>query len=206
MYRREERKVMHRKCALDNEVHHVLCIGNSITIHPPYKPVGWPYNHGMAASAPENDYCHVLERLLKEHNNQSIVTPINIAVWEEDFTLDLDVLLREACEGKDIIVIRLGENVKDEEGFRNALNQLIAYSHKYTEKIVLTGQFWPSETKEMAVIKCANKYHLMYVPIDWIWKLYRDECTPKGVSSPFVLEHPNDYGMNLIAKAIYHAL
>ena len=205
-YRREERKVMLRKCTLDSQAHHVLCIGNSITIHPPYEPVGWLFNHGMAASAPQNDYCHVLESRLKELNSQSTVTPINIAVWEQDFTLDLDELLRDVCKGKDIIVIRLGENVKDEEGFGNALDQLIAYCRQYTEKIVLTGQFWRSEIKEQAVIRCADKYALPYMPIDWIWELYREESTPKDGVSPFVQEHPNDFGMNLIAKAIYHAL
>ena len=205
-YRADERKVMQRKYTLDSQAHHVLCIGNSITIHPPYEPIGWPYNHGMAASAPQNDYCHVLESRLKELNSQSTVTPVNIAVWEQNFALDLDELLRDVCKGKDIIVIRLGENVRDEEGFENALNQLVTYCLQYTEKIVLTGQFWHNEIKEKAVIKCANKHALTYVPIGWIWELYREKSTPKDGVNPFVQEHPNDYGMNLIAQTIYHAL
>ncbi len=205
-YHKVAKAVMRQKCGLDRNEHHVLCIGNSITIHPPCKAVQWSFNHGMAASCPENDYCHVLEQRLRQLNISSTVTPINIAVWEENFSLDLDELLHSICRGKDIIIIRIGENVKDVQNFECALSHLITYVRQYTGTIILTGQFWPNELKEKAVVVNAQKYNLPYVPLDWIWELYRDECTPSNGESPFVCEHPNDYGMKLIADAIYNVL
>ena len=47
----------------DSDEHHVLCLGNSITRHTPYDAVNWYSDHGMAASKPENDYCHILRSI-----------------------------------------------------------------------------------------------------------------------------------------------
>ena len=57
------------------------------------------------------------------------------------------------------------------------------------------------------------------MPIDWIWNLYREECSPKEgdtlydvngkpytIKGQFILTHPNDKGMELIAKSIYSIL
>ena len=83
-----------RQCTLDNREYHILCIGNSITIHSPFEEVHWYSNHGMAASKPDNDYCHILEEKIKKHNAKSTVSPINIATWEKDFSIDLNLMLK----------------------------------------------------------------------------------------------------------------
>lgn len=208
-----------QKCSLDSAEYDVLCIGNSITRHSPYRKINWYSDHGMAASSPEDDYCHRLEGKLKELNRNSTVTGINVSHWERDFNIDKDSLLQEYCTGKDIIIVRLGENVTDTEHFKEALSQLIVYCKKYTDKIVLTGQYWTNEKKESAIISNARIHNIRYVPLDWIYELYREECSPRvgdiiqdvegndyRIEGDFLLSHPNDNGMELIAHTIYNSL
>lgn len=205
----------------ENVPHHVLCIGNSITRHTPYDAVNWYSDQGMAASKPEKDYCHVLQSLMRQQNQETTVTPVNIADWERDFSTDLSIKLSAYCKGKDIIVIRLGENVpaENEGGFSAALSGLIEFCKQYTDKIIITGEYWPSQKKEQAVKDNADKYGLPYVNIDWIWNEHREECSPKEgdtiydtdgnpyqIVGNFILTHPNDKGMEYIAKAIYEKI
>ena len=158
---------------------------------------------------------------MRQHNRKTTVTPVNIADWERNPSLSLDSLLRDKCQGKDIIVIRIGENVQPDgvANFEKNLAALIDYCKGFTGKIVLTGEYWPHVQKELAIVRNAHKYGLRYVPIDWIWNLYRVECSPKEgdtlydvngkpytIKGQFILTHPNDKGMELIAKSIYSIL
>lgn len=205
----------------DRKEHKVLCLGNSITRHSPYDAVNWYSDHGMAASRPENDYCHVLQSLMRKDNPETTVSPCNIADWERDFTLSLDEVVGPYIKDKDIVVIRLGENVpvENEPLFGGALSKLIEYCQQYTDRIVLTGQYWPSDRKEKAVKENAEKYGLPYVRLNWIWYEHQEECCPKegdiiydiqGKPYPivgnFIITHPNDKGMEYIAKAIYEKI
>lgn len=215
-----EKYVRQKNNNLDSLPHNVLCLGNSITLHTPLDEVNWYSSHGMAASKPDSDYCHRLEHMLKKYNSMSTVTPVNIASWERDFSINLDSLLKEHCENKDIIVIRIGENVTENvNDFSEALSKLILYCKQYTDKIILTGQYWESSIKELAIINNANRYNLTYVPLSWIWSLYRTECSPRegdilydtkgepySVKGDFINTHPNDKGMELIAVAIFNSL
>ena len=205
---------------LDSLPHNVLCIGNSITFHASLDEVNWYSSHGMAASKPDSDYCHRLEHMLKKYNPSSSVTPVNIVSWERDFSINLDSLLKEYCENKDIIVIRLGENVTGNIcDFQEALSKLILYCKQYTNNIILTGQYWESSIKELAIINNAICFDLKYVPLSWIWNLYRIECSPREgdvlyntngelyfVKGNFINTHPNDRGMELIATSIFNSL
>lgn len=216
-----EMMVQQRTCHLDSLPHNVLCIGNSITLHQPLGDINWYSCHGMAASKPEFDYCHILEKMMRQHNPKTTVTPVNLASWENDFSISIDSLLKDKCKGKDIIIIRIGENVQsnDVPKYADALSKLIEYCQQYTQHIVITGQYWPEHRKELAVVQNAQHYHLTYVPISWIWNLYQKECSPKEgdilynmegqpykIVGNFITTHPNDNGMELIAKSIYNSL
>ncbi len=216
-----EAMVMQSTNNLDTLPHNVLCIGNSMTIHQPLNDVNWYSRQGMAATKPEFDYCHILEKLMRKHNPKTTVTPIGLGDWERNFSINIDSLLKDICQGKDIIVIRIGENVKgpDIPRFADELSKLIDYCSHYTKKIILAGQYWPLQSKEMAVIKNARDHHLKYVPLYWIWNLYQAECCPKEgdiiydtigkpyrIKGNFIITHPNNKGMELIATAIYNYL
>ena len=43
----------------------VMFVGNSITLHGVLPSIGWNNEWGMAASAKENDYVHIIEKKVK---------------------------------------------------------------------------------------------------------------------------------------------
>ena len=212
---------LQQQSRLDSRPHNVLCIGNSITLHRPSDKVNWHSCCGMAASKPEYDYCHMLEKMMRQHNSKTTVTPVNIAAWERNFELSFDSLLREPCKGKDIIVIRLSENVRksDIDKFRESLPRLVEYCLEQTPNVVITGTYWANRQKEQVILECAQRYNLRYVPLGWIWRLHREECCPKvgdtlyntegkpyQIEGKFIITHPNDRGMEMIARSIYNIL
>ncbi|WP_195408039.1 hypothetical protein [Bacteroides congonensis] len=51
------------------------------------------------------DYCHQLQSMLRQYNDSSTVTPLNIAYWEQNLTCDIDSLIGAQCLDKDLIII-----------------------------------------------------------------------------------------------------
>ena len=196
--------------------YNVLCLGNSITRHDYAESVEWYSDWGMAASKPENDYCHVLESLLNEKHPGSTVTPLNIAAWERSLSDDIDGFIGEHAEGKDIIVVRLGENVTAERAFGPALQKLVSYCVTHAKYVLITGTFWKSEVKEAAIEETARLYDIPYYPLS---QLDVPENHPKvgdtfqdihggsyRISKDFIITHPNDKGMREIAEIIYNGI
>lgn len=195
----------------------VVCLGNSITRHGRLADIEWYSDWGMAASKEENDYCHVLQRKLRKYNGESTVVPLNIAAFERDPACDLDSLLGNVCDGADIIVIRLGENVQHVGDFKDNLQRLIDKCKNYTPDIVITGRFWTNGTIEKALLNAASDNGLHFVPLSWISEmmdaypkngdtLYDVDGKPYVVTKDFILTHPNDEGMRAIANALFNAI
>lgn len=205
--------------SVDTLSHHILCLGNSITCMGPNDAVGWKGHWGMAASKKENDYVHLLEARLKSYNPHSSVSFKNIVEWELNPQLALDSLLAEVLDGKDIIIFRFGDNVKDEKLFSQGLQRMIDYCRQYTSNIIITGCFWKRIHTESVLISAARTNHLKYVPLFWIGETYGDStyCTGdevfydvdgnpyKGEHPAFKL-HPNDKGMHMIEETIIDAM
>ena len=204
---------------MDSLPHHVLCIGNSITYMNPSDAIGWKGKWGMAASREENDYVHLLEKKLKSYNAQSTVSCINVVSWEKDPTIDVGHLLRDSLKGKDIFVVRIGDNVEDEDIFREGFQQLIDVCKLYSSKILITGCFWKRIHTESVLISLARTNHLRYVPLFWIGEIYGkstycqgDEVfydfngKPYQANHPSFNLHPNDRGMKMIAETIFDSI
>ena len=90
----------------------VLFVGNSITRHAPKPEIGWFGDWGMAASAKNKDYVHLVVKYLEERLSAIDYAIVNCATWERQY------YEKTPCEwatarnfGADVIVVRLGENM-----------------------------------------------------------------------------------------------
>lgn len=201
----------------DTTEHHILCIGNSLAYHKP--TAQWKSSWGMAASCRDSDYCHRLEQMLKKHNKKSTVTSIYFAQWEQDPNCNIDSLLGGCFINKDIIIIQLGENVKNARHYNIDLKNLVEKCQLHSDKIILTGCFWRRPDVERQIIRVARENRLRYVPLLWIGINYQEEVFPSNkdffisdsgerytINYKTILRHPNDFGMKMIAESIFHSL
>lgn len=117
----------------------------------------------------------------------------------------------------DLIVVRIGENVTDIEAFEKNIQRLIDKCLSYTERIIITGCFWYNAEKERILIDSALDNDLRFVSLGWIAEikdvypvigdsLYDVKGNQYVIKEDFIITHPNDKGMELIAESIFNAM
>lgn len=205
---------------IDSAEHHVLFLGNSITHSKPDNTPGgdaqWLGDWGMCASRKDSDYVRRIEVKLHKFNPNTIIEEKNIALYEVDFSVNLDSLIGNLCKGKDLIVLKIGENVIDKDRYYAAFKRLTDYCLKFTDNVIVAGAYWKSPKVEEAMVRVARERNLKYVPLFWIYELYKDKVMfhvgdtifdSKGIPYPirtnFIIAHPNDEGMRMIADEIF---
>lgn len=209
---------------IDTTAIQVLCLGNSITHHAPKKgdlPGAdslWRGDWGMCASRPELDFVHLLESKFRRINKNTTVSRKNIWEWEFNLDINKDSLLNDYCQGKDLIIIKIGENVnKDNEShYMDAFDDLVSFCLRYTPNVIIAGSYWKAPRKENVMISAARKHNLPYVPLFWIFEnhkeqvlahvgdtIYDTRMQPYPIATEFICTHPNDEGMKIIADEIF---
>lgn len=214
----------------------VLMIGNSILHHGPNNNLGWSGNWGMAASAEENDYAHILHNYISNEVPENTHLQImNFASWEKNWN---SIVLSEdekALEARnysaDIICIRLGENVaygleigtSMKEDFKTAFEQFVTYVSGIDQGrspiIIIGGNFWNfKQYVDTAMEEVCSSQQWPYVAI---WPTtynpnnpdYHSLYTAFGVdyldqesTDEGVLQHPDDAGMQKIADLLWQKL
>ncbi len=184
--------------------HKVLILGNSITYAPVDPSIGWNCNCGMAASAPENDYVHLLTAQFKALNTSTMVDAFNIAGFERNFdTYDFDKLKAFRDAKPDIIILRIGENFLRE-------SEAVLFEAKYVEllnylkinnpqvKILAVGSFWTQRDVANTIMSKYSTY----------MSLSSLEATSSnmafGLFDNFGVQlHPSDKGMKAISNMIW---
>lgn len=195
----------------------VVCLGNSITRHGYLPRIGWYSEWGMAATNEESDYCHKIQNRLRKYNGSSSVIPWNISPFERDPGIDIDSMLKGKCDSADVIVIKIGENVRDSAAFDNNFQRLIDACRTYTDKIILVGMFWENSAMESIIKKHAKANNLTFVSLESvrsqkdiypkIGDIYYDiEGKPYKIEQDFIITHPNDKGMEEIGRLIFNAI
>lgn len=204
-----------------------ITLGNSITKHA-ITPFWWG-EWGMAATEKTKDYVHLLNSLLEEKYNTPIsFEAVNIAAWERDFkTFDKESLRHNISGDEDIILIRLGENVPNNEEtyfvYKNELADLVAFLKRLSPNafFVITGNFWTNNRKDVIQKDVADQYNCIWVPLAQLdthenkstleTKVFGDDgvwhtVSEGGKTASGVANHPGDLGMKNIAIAIFNAI
>ncbi len=201
-------KQVNEKCKIvGTEGIRILFLGNSVTWHERAPQIGWNHNWGMAASAEEKDYVHLVVDFFKKRYGKIRYCVCNVGKWEQNF-FDESVL-EEFVEAKefeaDVVVSRLGENVAisklGEYDFSKRYESFLRYFTKSAKKVLVTDLFWEHETLDRQIKELAEKEGYTFVSIVDLG--YDDENKALGqYPHEGVCLHPNDVGMRKIADRI----
>ena len=187
----------------------MLIIGNSIMVHAPKAEIGWPYNHGMAASAPANDFVHLLTGRLQQRYSAITTTLVGGVPFENAYwTFDLSQYDAQFAEKPDLIVVRIAENIRDDQAtlrnlafhYRRLLDYVASHAAP-THTIICTTSFWDQPQVDAVIRNAAAERGY---PLACLCNLVNK---PQYRASQFpdlgVAAHPNDAGMAEIARLIW---
>jgi len=199
------------------EVQKILFLGNSITLHGPKKDIGWTGNWGMAASAADKDYVHLVTKALVKKDGTAPATMVrNIASFERQYgTYDISALVKETSAfNPDLIVVAIGENVpalKDAAGkteFAAKTAALLkAIEGANHPLIVVRSCFWANGPKDEALKTACKDVGGIYLDIGALGKDQKNFArSEREFKHQGVANHPGDKGMQAIADAIIGAV
>jgi uncharacterized protein len=191
----------------------ILFLGNSITLHGPKPDIGWTNNWGMAASAEDKDYVHLVARAVAQRTGiEPQIKVKNIADFERNYaTFDVDGELKDLFAfDPDLVVLAIGENVpaldsddskaKFKAGVRGLLRCALAKRHPL---LVVRSSFWPDAAKDQLLAQACEEANARFVDAGPIG---RDPANAARSERSFahdgVAGHPGDRGMKALADAI----
>ena len=195
----------------------ILFLGNSITRHGPKADIGWTNDCGMAASALEKDYVHLLiDRIAGAAKRPPDASINNIADFERQYaSYDLAPLIKKCVDFKaDVVVLAIGENVPAlasadaKARFKRAVAGLLGALKKDAAPIIFVrSSFWADSAKDAVLKEACEAVGGVFVDIS---SLGRDESNCARSERKFqhdgVAAHPGDKGMKAIADAIWTAM
>lgn len=195
----------------------VLFLGNSITKHGPKADIDWSGNWGMAASAEDKDYVHlVVAGLAAKRGAAPEVMVRNIADFERAYVgYDLAGKLREAIDFQpDLIIVAIGENVpalktpEEQAAWQESVTKLLTVVKAGRQPVLLVRScFWKNAAKDAALQQASAAAGGRFVDIG---ALSAAESNYGRSERPFkhagVANHPGDKGMAAIAAALLDAL
>ncbi|WP_240625834.1 SGNH/GDSL hydrolase family protein [Spirosoma pollinicola] len=194
----------------------MLVIGNSIMNHGPAPDLGWFNNNGMAASAPEKDFVHLLTGQLQTLYAGVAVKLQSSGSLERQYGMSnysIDEFNEPVQQFKpDLILVRMGENVDDsqvqarnfETSFRAFLERLVLLSGSQPVKIVCTTSVWSNPQADAVIRKVANEKG--YTLVDLSSMVGQGQYFASQYANGAVAAHPNDAGMQRIDELIWEKL
>lgn len=186
----------------------VLFLGNSLTLAPPGPTRVWENTWGMAASAADSDYVHLLTAKFKAVNSNCVTAVQNMAEFEIHNNLyDFDTELKSYRDSKpDLIIIQMGEEVRanfDRKAFEKRYVDLLAYLRTGNPKVNIyaAGSFWTGRDAVDSIMRRYTPFvSLSYLGRDmsnYAWGTYPDTT---------VQSHPGNKGMRAISNVIWRGV
>lgn len=186
----------------------IFILGNSITIRPAHPDIGWHHTWGMAASAADSDYVHLLIKDIQARQPSAIIKVKFIAEFERRYrSYDFSNFDSVALFKPDLLIVRISENVNDQAA---ADSGFISYYDKMIKKIdpenkaikVIVGGFWKKKYVNKLIAEYAALKGYAFIPNDHL----SDDKTNMALGlfeNPGVAKHPSDKGMRLIEQSIW---
>ena len=188
----------------------VLIYGNSIALHGPKPDIGWTNNWGMAASASEKDFAHLVVAGLEAKLGKKADFRIrNLATFERNFTTNVAMVADISADvawKPDYVVIAIGENAKGvDETSATAYGRFLAdVARPFADsgaRIVMRSPFWKNALKAECTEKAAADVGAVYVDASLLGS--KAENMAKGLFwHRGVANHPGDLGMRRLADLI----
>ena len=196
---------------VDGNGKRVLFVGNSITLHDIRPSIGWHLECGMAASAPENDYVHIIKRRVREKDTDAAFCVCQASGWERSYKAENHNKPYNAARDfdADVIIMRIIENCSLSEYvpelFEKAYKEFAEFLNKSGKaKIIFTTGFWKHPGDEL-IAKVASE---LASPCVYLGDLGQDDkMKALGLfEHEGVAVHPGDLGMQNIADRIWEEL
>ena len=190
----------------------IMFLGNSITFHSISEEIGWLGEWGMAASAKDKDYVHLLMSAINSTADDTAFCVCQVSSWECNYHKGIDAYkpFYDAFSfNPDIIVARFIENCSGENFdnvlYKSALKNLLSeLSNGNTTKVILTTGFW-HHPGDNAIREAAEEWNYPLIELGDLGEL--DEMKAVGFfSHSGVANHPGDLGMITIADRIFTVL
>ena len=188
----------------------VLIYGNSIALHAPKADIGWTNCWGMAASAPEYDFAHlVVAGLEKGLGKKADFRIRNLAALERHFTTNIATVAEIAADADwkpDYVVVAIGENVpnigtSNAAAYRKFLADMARPFVEGGARVVLRSPFWVNASKAECTANAAADVGAVYVDAGPLG--FKDENKAIGLfAHTGVANHPGDLGMKCLADLI----
>lgn len=186
----------------------VMFVGNSITLHGINHDIGWHNVWGMAASAEEKDYVHVMMDAIRSAHSNAAFCICQGSQWEVNYRNGTEVFPRYEIAREfdaDIIILRLVENTKvtaeDRELFIDQYGKMVDFLNRSGRaKIVITSGFW-YHPADAFIEEFAKSRDLPFVKLGDLGE--QDCMRATGLfEHSGVAAHPGDLGMKNIADRI----
>lgn len=196
----------------------ILFLGNSITHHPPKPEIGWTNTFGMAASALEKDYVHLLLKLFTDAaGGKAPEAQIrNIADFEREYaTFPIATKFKELAEFKaDTVILCIAENVPklatqaEQDRFKAAVKELLVFvKGSGSPATYVRSSFWPDGVKDRILKQVCAELGGTFVDISRLGSDPKNYArSERKFSHDGVAGHPGDAGMAAIAEAIWKAV
>ena len=191
----------------------IVFVGNSITLHGKAPQIGWTNEWGMAASAAEKDYVHLVTKGIEERTGRKAAVMVrNLAAFERNFRAYDFAAIDDLVEFRpDYLVVALGENVPslmtedDRLAYRDAFKKLLSrFTYdRMQPNAVVRGAYWANPMKDELMAHAASDLSFKFVKTDF--------CNAETMAGTNrfahagVAAHPGDVGMRRTADVILEA-
>ncbi len=194
---------------IPKRIRKMLVIGNSITRHGPNAKLGWSGNWGMAATARERDFAHILHRRLCAFQPKPKPQLIIENLLARNLPAQIPRFKRLAAHEADLIIVQIGDNLAEsaatEETLGKPYERLLATLKGNRDPLIIGVSTWGRGAKRDRLMeKACRKLGVFFVRIGSLASNPANRAKSEGhFKHSGVNWHPGDRGMKAIADAIW---